>query len=190
MRFARLLSFATACTLSCAANAALMTGSGGANPVTDYSTAGAVSFDLDVRNFSRTTFSFVLEAGDLGGPLRFDALVRNLSGAGLERFTFGLQGIRFAAPGSVTPSFGTVGKIDAHAHAAGIGFATPEWAEFQFGDVFDAAGNGDWLLDTAGLRAGDRFTITASIPEPSTGALVLPMLCMLGMMAARRRKDR
>jgi hypothetical protein len=148
-----------------------------------------VSFDLDLQNFSTTTLDFVLEADDLQGPLSFNALVRNLAGADLNRFTFSLQGIGFTGAGSVTPSFGTVDKVDASAFAAGISFGRPEYAEFQFGDVFGTAGQADWLLATAGLRAGDRFSITASVPEPSSAALVLPMLCMAGLMAARRRKQ-
>ena len=187
MKLTKLYAFAGALLLSGAANAALLTGSAGANPVEDFSGAGSVAFNLDLHDFSSTTLNFVLEADDLQGPLGFDALVRNLAGADLNRFTFSLQGIRFAGAGSVTPSFGSLASVDAGATAAVIDFATPEYAEFQFGDVFGAAGQ-DWLLDTAGLQAGDRFSITATVPEPSTAALVLPMLCMGLMAAARRRK--
>jgi len=190
MKLAKLFAFAAALTLSCAANAALLTASTGSNVVTDYSSANAVAFDLDLDNFSATRMTFTLEADDLLGPLSFDALVRNYAGAALERFTFSLQGIRFAAPaGTVTPSFGSIGAIDIGANAVGISFARPEYAEFQFGDVFGNAGTADWLLDTTGLQAGDSFTISATVPEPSTAALLLPMLCMAGLMAARRRKQ-
>lgn len=190
MNLTKLYAFAGALVLSGAANAALLTGSTGANPVEDFSGAGSVAFNLDLRDFSSTTLNFVLEADDLQGPLSFDALVRNLAGADLSRFTFSLQGIRFAADGAgtVTPSFGSLASVDARATAAVINFATPEYAEFQFGDVFGAIGQADWLLDTAGLQAGDSFSITATVPEPSTAALVLPMLCMGLMAAARRRK--
>lgn len=190
MKFAKLLAFAGALTLSCAANAALLTASTGLNPVANYSAAGSVSFDLDLQDFSGKSLTFTLEEDDLLGPLTFDALVRNLAGAALERFTFSLQGIRFAAPGTVTPAFGSIGRIDSGDFAAGISFASPEYAEFQFGDVFGDAGTADWLLDTAGLRAGDTFTITAAVPEPSSAALVLPMLCMASLMAAARRRKK
>ncbi|MFC0251320.1 PEP-CTERM sorting domain-containing protein [Massilia consociata] len=186
MNIAKLLSFAAALTLSCAANAAVLTSTTGSNTVDDYSAPGLVSFDLDLQNFSTTTLNFVLEADDLQGPLSFNALVRNLTGADLSRFTFSLQGIRFGAAGSVASDFTTVRAVNAGALAAAIDFSTPVYTEFQFGNVL---GNGrDWLLDTAGLRAGDRFTITAAVPEPSSAALVLPMLCMAGLMAARRRR--
>lgn len=190
MKPTKLFAFASALVLSGAANAALLTGSAGSNRVEDFSSAGNVAFDLDLNNFSSTRLNFVLEADDLLGPLSFDALVRNLAGADLDRFSFSLQGIRFAGAGTVTPSFGSIRAIEAGASSAVIDFATPEYAEFQFGDVFGLAGQNDWLLDTTGLQAGDSFSITATVPEPSTAALVLPMLCM-GLMAAarRRRKD-
>jgi hypothetical protein len=188
MKLTKLLAFAAALSLSCTANAALLSASSGSNPATDYSSAGAVSFDLDLENFSAKRLTFTLEDADLLGPLSFDALVRNLAGVGLQRFTFSLQGIRFAAPGTVTPAFGSIKRVDSGDSGAGISFAAPEYAEFQFGDVFGNAGASDWLLDTTGLRAGDTFTITATVPEPSSAALVLPMLCMAGLMAARRRK--
>lgn len=187
MNLTKLLGGLAALVLSVSAQAALLTGTMGSNTVTDYSSAGVVSFDLDLQDFSATTLGFVLEQGDLAGPLSFNALVRNLAGAGLDRLTFSLQGVRFAGAGSVTPAFGTLGTVQAGEFAAAINFATPEYAEFQFGNVL--GGGQDWLLDTAGLRVGDAFTITASVPEPSTTMLMLPMLCLAGLMAARRRQD-
>ncbi len=188
MKRTKLFILAAAMALSGAANAVVLSGSTGSNGVTDYSEAGLVSFDLDLENFSTTTLDFVLEDGDLQGPLRFNALVRNLAGAGLERFSFSLQGIAFAGAGSVTPAFGTVGAIGAGETAATLRFTMPEYAEFQFGDVL--GGGQDWLLATSGLRAGDSFSITATVPEPSSAALVLPMLCMAGLMAAARRRKK
>ncbi|MCC2954023.1 PEP-CTERM sorting domain-containing protein [Massilia sp. IC2-477] len=188
MKLTKLFTVLAGLTLSCAANAVVLTTSTGSNLVTDYSGTGLVSFDLDLADFSGSTLNFVLEEADLQGPLAFNALVRNLAGADLSRFTFSLQGISFTgAPGSVTPSFGTVGRIDASPFATGISFGRPEYAEFQFGNVL--GGGQDWLLATSGLRAGDSFSITATVPEPSTAALLLPMLCMAGLMAARRRKQ-
>ena len=187
MNFTKFSAGLAALVLSASAQAALLTGTTGSNLVTDYSSAGIVSFDLDLADFSATSLDFVLEQDDLQGPLNFNALVRNLAGAGLERFTFSLQGIRFAGAGSVTPAFSTVGSVEAGEFAAAINFATPEFAEFQFGNVL--GGGQDWLLDTSGLRAGDAFTITATVPEPSTTLLMLPML-VAGLMAARRRQQR
>ena len=190
MKLTALFAFIAAFALSGAANAAYLSSTTGANPVEDFSTAGSVAVNLDLQDAGSTTMNFVLQADDLQGPLYFDALVRNLTGAGLNRFSFSLQGIRFAGngAGTVSPAFGSIGAIDAGPGAALISFATPEYAEFQFGDATGLPGAADWLLDTAGLQAGDSFSITAAVPEPSSAALVLPMLCMGLLVAARRRK--
>jgi hypothetical protein len=185
-------ALAAALALPHLSQAAVLTGTTGpaANIVTDYSGAGLASFDLDLATFAPTTFSFVLEAGDLAGPLAFNALVRNMAGTALDEFSFSLNGIAFFAAGSVTPAFGTVGSTTSGAHTANVVFSAPEWAEFQFGNALGAPGAADWLLDTNGLRAGDTFTITAAtaaeVPEPP-GAL-LAMTALLGMAAAYRRK--
>ena len=174
------------------AQAAILTGTTGSNTATDYSGAGLASFDLDLATFTPTTFSFVLEAGDLAGPLAFNALVRNLAGTALDEFSFSLDGIAFFAAGSVTPAFGTVGGVTSGAHTANVVFSAPEWAEFQFGNALALPGASDWLLDTRGLRAGDTFTVTAAttraaeVPEPSSA--MLAMTALLGMTAAYRRK--
>ena len=172
--------------------AAILTGTSGTNTVTDYSGAGLASFDLDLATFTPTTFSFVLEAGDLAGPLAFNGLVRNVAGTALDTFSFSLNGIAFFAAGSVTPAFGTVGSATSGTHTANVVFSAPEWAEFQFGNALAVPGAADWLLDTRGLRAGDTFTITAAtaaaaeVPEPSS--VLLAMTALLGMTAAYKRK--
>jgi hypothetical protein len=184
---------ATACaTLALAgpANAAVLLTTGGstANTITDYRGQGAVSFDLDLENFNAATLRFSLEEEDLLGPLSLNAIVRNLSGTAMNQFHFRLNGISFAAPGSVTPTFGTLGELKHGENHAGIGFASPEWAEFHFGNPLGLHGASNWLLDTRGLNVGDTFVISAEVPEPSTLALLLPTLCMAGLMATRRRK--
>nr|WP_314541103.1 PEP-CTERM sorting domain-containing protein [uncultured Massilia sp.] len=194
---ARLLAplfLAAGLALAQGAQAVVLQGTSGSNAATDYSTAGTVAFDLDLASFAPTTFRFTLEEADLAGPLAFNALVRNVSGAALDRFSFSLEGIAFAASGSVTPAFGTIGAVSFGPQAANIAFATPEWAEFQFGNPFGDAAGSDWLLATTGLHAGDTFTITAAntvaaeVPEPATATLMMPALCMLGLMAARKRR--
>ena len=182
-------ALAVTLTLSPAGHAAVLTGSSvhGGNAVSDYSTPGAVSFDLDLARFAPTRLDFRLEADDLLGPLSLNAIVRNLGGTALTAFAFRLDGIRFDQAGSVTPTFGTLGGTDYGSDYASIDFRTPEWAEFHFGNPLGVAGATDWLLSTAGLRAGDTFSITAEVPEPSTAALMLSALCMSGLLAMRRR---
>lgn len=181
-----LMAATTALVLSGAANAAVLTSASGLNVVTNYSTSSLVAFDLDLQDFSSTRLNFVLEDGDLLGPLSMNALVRNLSGYGLSHFTFSLQGITFAAPGSVTPAFGTIKQMTFNNSGAAISFATPEFAEFQFGNPFSLNNKSDWLLDTTGLRAGDAFSITATVPEPSTLTLLLSALALAGVYSVRR----
>ncbi len=182
--------FLAALALSGSANAALFTGtSGAAANVTDYSTGGLVAFDLDVKDFSRTTLNFVIEQGDLQGPLSLNALFRNLSGANFSQFSVALNGITFAAAGTITPAFGTVGNVALTSTSATIAFSTPEPAEFQFGNVFPEPNQVDWLLQTANLQVGDAFSITASVPEPTSVLLMLSGLAAVGVVARRRRRQ-
>ncbi len=159
-----------------------------ANAATDYSAPGLVSFNLDLQNFSGTKLDFVLQEEDLLGPLNLSAMVLNLSGVPFSQFNFYLQGIGIAGAGSVTPAFGVLDSVSHGADSVGIRFAQAEPAELHFGNPLGLQGQADWVLDTSGLRAGDSFSIVAQVPEPSTVALVLPMLCMAGLMAARRKK--
>lgn len=186
------VSFLGALAMSGAANAAVLVSTTGspANIVTDFSGPALVAFDLDLANFSSTKLNFVIESDDLLGPLSLNALIRNLSGAGIHHFTFALEGITFAVAGSVTPTFGTIGGTGFTSNLSTIDFSSPEYAEFHFGNPTGLAGKTDWILDTTGLRAGDSFSITASVPEPSTITLMLAALAMAGFIAARRRDKR
>jgi len=183
-------AFFAALSFAGSADAALLLTTNGspANTVTDYSTPGAVSFDLDLADLAAGSLRFEIEAQDLLGPLSLNALVRNLSGMALNEFQFNLSGISFLSPGSVTPTFGTLGTVGYGPSYASINFATPEWAEFHFGNPLMVNGQADWLLDTRGLSAGDTFVISAEVPEPSSLALMLPALCIASAVAARRRR--
>ena len=185
-----ILAFAAAMTLAASANAAVLVTSSSAagNTVNDYSGAGSVSFDLDLAKLGTTTLNFVIEEEDLLGPLSLNAIVRNLSGTALNQFVFNLNGIGFASYGSVTPTFGTLGQVTEAPDYAHIGFSKPEWAEFHFGNPLLASGASDWFLDTRGLSVGDRFSIVATVPEPSSLALMLPVLGLAGLMARRRQR--
>ena len=184
-----LLAAVASVAVSSTASAAILTSTNGsaANVVTDYSMASQVAFDLDLVNSASTRVNFMLEEGDLLGPLSMNALVRNLSGKGLTDFTFSLEGITFSAAGSVTPTFGTIDQVVFKPNAAMIDFGTPEFAEFHFGNPFSSSSMTNWFFDTTGMRAGDRFVITAAVPEPSTISLLLAALAMFAMAAARGR---
>ena len=173
---------ALACSTS--ASAVVLTGTSGTNNVEDFSDAGVVSFDLDLRDFSTTTLNFVLEEADLAGPLSFNAIVRNLVGLSMYEFSFGLQGISYAMAGSVNSFSGAQASYSSN--NAVVKFVNGETTDLFFGNPTTVAGRNDWLLDTTGLAAGDRFSIVAQVPEPSTVAMVLPLLA--GLLLARRRK--
>jgi hypothetical protein len=171
------------------AQAAVLTSTNAApgTVATDFSSAGLVAFNLDLAQLRNTTLTFTLEAADLAGPtLAFNALVSNLSGAGFSRFGFHVDGISFSgAQGSVTPLFTGVASVTAGAQAVDVAFTGPEYAELHFGNPLAENGKLDWSFSTAGLQAGDTFSVTSAVPEPGNVALVL---AGLGVIAAVRRR--
>lgn len=178
-------------TLSAASHAALLVGTQGssANVATDYSAPGLVSFNLDVAQKSGLRLRYEIEEADLAGPLSLSAMILNMSGMPFSQFMFAVDGITFMdAVGSISPAFGRVGSTSVTERHVGISFADFEPAEFNFGNPLGEPGLNDWLLDTSGLRAGDIFTVTAFVPEPSSVALMLPLLA--GLVAARRRRTK
>lgn len=189
MHFTKLIAAAAAVfAFSSSANAALLVSSNGApgNTVTDYSAAGLVSFDLELLDFSGARLNFVLEEADLAGPLSLNALIKNMTLLSLPKFSFGLHGISFASSGSVTAGFGTIGSVSTTPDTARIVFSQGETTDFYFGNPLGNAGQFDWVLDTTGMQAGDRFSIVAQVPEPASLALMLPLLA--GLAAARRKR--
>ena len=190
MHFLKLTHAAVvALMFSSSANAALLLSTSGSpsNTVTNYSNVGLISFDLMMNDLSGAKLNFVLEKGDLQGPLSLNAIVMNASGLAMPKFSFGLQGIHFASAGSVSTGFGPVGNVSHTASDATIAFSTGQTTDFYFGNPLGMPDSSDWFLDTSGLRAGDIFSITALVPEPATAALILPLLA--GLVAMRRRKQ-
>ena len=187
----KLAALAGALIVTGAAHAAILTGTSGApgNLATDYSGGGLVSFDLDLQQLSPTRLIFTIEDADLAAPfLGLNAIVRNLSGEGIGRFNLALEGISFAAAGSVTPTFGALGNAGIDGGTGTVLFSTPEWAEFHLGNPLGTSGLSDWQLSTAGLHAGDSFAIASTVPEPAPVSLMLAALVTLAW--TRRRRDR
>ncbi|MGG6548647.1 UNVERIFIED_CONTAM: hypothetical protein NY100_24875, partial [Prevotella sp. 15_C9] len=70
-----------------------------------YSAIGLLSFDLDLANGAPAVLSWRLDDEDLAAPIVFNALIRNLTGAGLQGLTLTLDRGGFASVGSVTRPF-------------------------------------------------------------------------------------
>lgn len=183
------------CVASSAQAATFLSASGSPdNIVTDYSDTGLISFDLDMANFIPTILNYEITAADIGSPLisnsiNFNALVRNLTGAGLEYLTISLNASSFDSIGTVTRQFGgsfTVNQSNNGQNAL-ITFSSPEFLDFFIGAPLAGAGEVDWAIKTTGLNAGDQLAITIAVPEPETYAMLIMGLALIGG-AVRLRK--
>lgn len=171
------------------AQAATFTGVVGSTAATvaDYSADGLISFDIDFPSLTSATLGYTISAMDSGG-LSFNAVLRNLTGAGLEGYTFGLSSGSFGSLGTVTRQFGGTSVIDFNGGNATVSFTPLEFLDVEIGDpLLAGAGRVDWTI--VGLSAGDTLNITVSaVPEPETLAMLLSGLGMVGWIARRRRQ--
>lgn len=194
------LAFAL-CVLAAAASRpahALMVSSvstSGSSVVTDYSSSGLMSFDLDIKDAAPVAISFTLEAADLGAPLAFNAVLRNFTGLGLGGLQLRLAGSGFDTVGSVVRGFGGQALLLQTAPGAvDIDLLPLEFLDLQLGNALGATGAAaplDWAVGTTGLGVGSVLTlnVTAAVPEPASWALAGAALglCALG---SRRRSGR
>ncbi|WP_332687439.1 PEP-CTERM sorting domain-containing protein [Devosia sp.] len=189
-----LLSLAAAAALLAAmpAHAISFNGvTGGDASVTDYSTDGLLSFDLDFSSFAPTTLSYTIDAADLlGGGLSFNAVLRNLIGAGgvgVEGYSFSLSSGLFGNLGTVTRQFGGTSSTSFSGSNALVSFSSLEFLDVEIGDPLGhGGGQMNWLI--GGLNAGDSLSLTVTaVPEPETYALLLSGLGMVGWLTRRRR---
>lgn len=184
-----LLSLAAAAALLAAmpAHAISFNGMTGGNAVvTDYSTDGLLSFDIDFSSFAPTTLSYTIDAADLlSGSLSFNAVLRNYVGTGFEGYSFSLSSGLFGNLGTVWPGFDTNSVIDFNGANASVTFSSLAFLDTAIGNSLDNGGT-DWLI--GGLNAGDSLSITVTaVPEPETYALLLSGLGMVGWLTRRRR---
>lgn len=170
----------------------------GASTVTDFSGAGLVAFDIDLEDTAPVALTFALDAGDIGGPLAFNAVVRNLIGAGpgvaaglgLGRIGLALSTGTFSSIGTVTRAFGGSTATGGTPSDVELGFQPVEFFDVEIGNAFGTTtGAQDWLIDTTAFKIGDRFTltITSAVPEPGTWALALAGLGFAAGVMRRRR---
>lgn len=162
---------------------------GGTSIVTDYSDSGLISFDLDLKDTTPVVLSYEITAADLVSGLDFNAVLRNLTGAGLNQFSFSLGLTTFQTLGTVTRSFDTAYSLSTTngGQQALISFGSPEYLDIAIGNPLGNAGAQNWVINTSGLNAGDVLTVTAAVPEPETYVMALLGLAALGALARRRK---
>lgn len=175
------------------ASAAMLVGqtTAGASLATDFSTDGLVAFDLDLNDLQPVRLDFQLGAADVGGGLDLNAVLRNLTGAGIDRLLISLSIGSFDTAGSVTRPFsGGATSVAVEGGSASLGFDGTEYLDVFLGNPLGDAGLSDWRIDTRGLNVGDVLAIRIAVPEPGALALVLSALLALGAVRARRGRDR
>lgn len=162
----------------------------GATAVNDYSAIGLLSFDLDLANGAPAVLSWRIDDEDLLAPIAFNAVIRNLTGAGLQGLTLTLDRGAFASVGSVTRQFsGETSSVTGSGATRTVTFASQEFLDVELGNPLGRTGAQDWTLGQAGFQVGDRFSLTVSaVPEPSQYALLLAGLAGIGWVARRRSR--
>ena len=159
------------------------------NVVTDYSTDGLLSFDLDFSKWSPVTLNYEIAAEDNGNPISFSAVIRNFVGTGMDKFSISLSMSSFDSVGTVTRAFGTsTVSLTGENTIANISFDMPEYLDFSIGAALGGLNEVDWTIDSSVLRSGDILSVTiAPVPEPETYAMLLAGLGLVGFAARRRR---
>jgi hypothetical protein len=156
---------------------------------TDFSADGLIAFDLDLNDAQPVRLDFLLGAADVGGALDLNAVLRNLTGAGIDRLNLTLSIGSFDTIGRVTRPFGGGDNlVDVAGQLASLSFVGTEYLDVHLGNPFAQPGLNDWRIDTRGLNAGDVLAITIAVPEPGAVALVLSAL--LALVAVRARRGR
>lgn len=163
--------------------------SAGNSVVADYSEAGLISFDLDLSDLAPVSLSYQITAEDLLSDLDFNAVLRNLTGAGLNEVRFSLSLASFQTLGTVTRSFDTSYTVASSlgGQQALVSFGSPEYLDVAIGNPLGTVGAQNWVIDTGNLQVGDVLTVTAAVPEPESYVMALLGLAALGAFARRRK---
>lgn len=186
----QLLAAALAAALAAGtAQAATLDSSTGAAVVTSYSSGSLLAYDLDFSSIGSVTLNFSVEAADIGNTLSFNSLVRNLSGLGFQGASLSISGASFSAPGSIaTDGFQAIAASGTSAQGGWAQFSPALTTEFYFGAPL---GTGtDWTINLGSAQVGDTFSVTVSVPEPESYALMLAGLAAVGAAARRRSGKR
>lgn len=151
---------------------------------------GVLAVDPAFPGFAPMRLSIVVEDGDLGAPLAWNAFVDNLSGELWRAFSIALDGATFDAAGSAVANASAIDGIDLDATTALVRFADP--GEAAGVDLGAPLGIGeDWRIALGGLAVGESFALVLTplaVPEPASLALLA--LGLAGIAGARRRPAR
>lgn len=159
--------------------------------VTSYHDTSLISFDVDFANASPVILGFTVEASDLLQPISLNAIVRNLTGTGINAYTLAIDGATFGTIGSVTRQFaGSTQVTQPTSQIAQLQFDSPEFLDIEIGDALGSTpGALNWTL--SGVQAGDRLNVivaVGAVPEPATYALLLSGLAVAGISLRRRKQ--
>lgn len=162
---------------------------------TSFSSASLLALDLTLFNALPTTMSFVVDADDIAaGGIDFNALIREVGGAGLPGLRLTLSGARFGAIGSARgatqsgdlPDVTFIGSAT-DVIASAVASASASFTEVYVGNPFYEDTLDDWRIAFDTMHAGDVFSLNvAVVPEPREWMLMLAGLGMIGLSAARR----
>ncbi len=158
------------------AQAATISGSStlNGNGVTDFSTDGLLSFDLDQNNLNPVSLTIDLSAADLSaGTISWNAIFANLTSGNLGSYSISVAGADISFVGDLTDTFQTpIAGLSTTLSSALITFpGAGEAAGFELGNPLGFT-SADWELSNF---TGSSITVYLqgyAVPEPSLGALL------------------
>ncbi len=160
------------------------------NGLTDFSTDGLLSFDVDLNNFGPVSLQIDLSAADLSsGTIAWNSIFANLTSSNLGAYSISVSGAAISFVGDLTDTFqNALGAVttptSAYVSFPGVG----EAAGFELGNPLGFTSN-DWQL---GGFTGSSITVYlqgVAVPEPSLAAL-LALGAVLGVIRLRQSRLR
>lgn len=161
---------------------------GGGSIVVQETGPGALAFDPAFVSFAPMRVVIELEAGEgLEGPIAWNALVDNLTGALWGAFSIEIEDVGFSLVGTVAANAGAVSGVDADAQSALVRFAPP--GEAAGLDIGSAAGTGvDWMIDLGVLMPVSFALVLTPLPAPEPGAGAGAAAAAAALVALSRRR--